>query len=213
MKSFVILGAGRFGQSVAKTLYSLGSEVLVIDNDEIKISEIADCVTKAIIGDCSDEIVLKSLGVRNFDVAIIAVGGNLETSIMATMLLKEMGVKYILAKSSNDTHSKILKKVGADKVVLPEKDMGIKIAKNLVSENMLDYIELSHDYSIAEIALPLKWIGKNIREINVRATYNINIMAIKTKTEIQVNPDAERVFLDGDVLVVVGKNEDIESIE
>ena len=141
-KQFVIIGLGRFGSSIAKTLYSLGNDVLAIDKDEDIVQEIADSVTHAVQLDATDENALRSLGIRNFDVAVVTIGDNIQSSIMATLLVKELGVKYIIAKGHSDLHAKVLYKIGADRVVLPEKDMGIRVAHNLVSANILDYIEL-----------------------------------------------------------------------
>jgi trk system potassium uptake protein TrkA len=212
MRSFVVLGAGRFGESVAKTLYESGYEVLAIDQSEEIIQELSDYVTHAVVGDVTDENVLKSLGVRNFDVALVAIGGNMESSILVTLLLKEMGVKYILAKAQNALHAKVLSRVGADRVIFPERDMGIRVAYNLVSTNVLDFIELSPDYSIIEITVPQQWEGKSLRELNIRANYGINIMAIKNGTQINISPKADDVIKHDDILVVIGSNEDLNKV-
>ena len=150
-KQFLIIGLGRFGSSIAKTIYELGHDVLAIDKDEEKVQEISDYVTHAVQMDSTDESILKTLGVTNFDVAVVTIGSNLQDSVMATLILKELGVKYIIAKANNELHAKVLTKIGADKVVLPERDMGTRVAHNLVSSNILDYIELSEEYSILEI--------------------------------------------------------------
>jgi trk system potassium uptake protein TrkA len=213
MRSFVVLGAGRFGESVAKTLYESGYEVLAIDQSEEIIQELSDYVTHAVVGDVTDENVLKSLGVRNFDVALVAIGGNMESSILVTLLLKEMGVKYILAKAQNALHAKVLSRVGADRVIFPERDMGIRVAYTLVSTNVLDFIELSPDYSIIEITVPQQWEGKSLRELNIRANYGINIMAIKNGTQINISPKADDVIKHDDILVVIGSNEDLNKLE
>ena len=167
-KQFVIIGLGRFGSSIAKTLYSLGNDVLAIDKDEDVVQEIADNVTHAVQLDATDENALKSLGIRNFDVAVVTIGDNIQSSIMATLLVKELGVKYIIAKGHSDLHAKVLYKIGADRVVLPEKDMGIRVAHNLVSSNILDYIELSEDYSVMEIQVLDEWSGKTLNELKIR---------------------------------------------
>ncbi|WHH58922.1 TrkA family potassium uptake protein [Petroclostridium sp. X23] len=213
MRSFVVLGIGRFGESVAKTLYESGYEVLAIDHNEEIIQNMSEWVTHAVVGDVTDEHVLKSLGIRNFDVAIVAIGGNMESSILVTLLLKELGVKYILAKSQNELHAKVLSRVGADRVIFPERDMGIRVAYNLVSTNILDYIELSPDYSIVEITVPEKWEGKTLKELDVRAKYGINIMAIKKDSEINIAPRAEDAIRKDDILVVIGSNEDLNNLD
>ena len=158
-KQFLIIGLGRFGSSIAKTIYELGHDVLAIDKDEEKVQEISDYVTHAVQMDSTDESILKTLGVTNFDVAVVTIGSNLQDSVMATLILKELGVKYIIAKANNELHAKVLTKIGADKVVLPERDMGTRVAHNLVSSNILDYIELSEEYSILEIEAIKEWFN------------------------------------------------------
>ncbi len=209
MKSFVVLGMGRFGQSIAKTLYELGHEVLVIDSDEEIIQDMTEYVTHAVIGDATDEDVLKSLGVRNFDVAVVAIGGDIQSSILVTLILKEMQVKYVLAKARSEIHARVLQKMGADRVVFPERDMGTRVAHNLVSTNILDYIELSPEYSIVEIVSPKAWVGKSLIDLNVRVTYGINIMAIKNNLKINISPKADDIIKPNDYIVIIGSNEDI----
>ncbi|AOT69042.1 potassium channel family protein [Geosporobacter ferrireducens] len=213
MKQFVVIGCGRFGSSVARALYGLGHDVLAVDRDEDVIQELADSVTHAVQLDATDEAALKSLGVRNFDVAVITIGSDIQSSILITLLVKELGVDYVLAKAQNELHAKILYKTGADRVVLPEREMGVRVAHNLVSSNILDYIELAPDYSIVEIT-PLKgWIGKSLQTINVRDKFGVNIMAIKSKSKINISPSAQDIICDDDILVVVGNNDDIQKIE
>ncbi len=213
MRSFVVLGMGRFGQSVAKTLYELGYEVLAIDRDEEVIQNMTEYVTHAVIADVTDENILKSLGVRNFDVAVVTIGGDLQASILVTLMLKEMGVKYILTKARSEIHARVLQKVGADRVIFPEQDMGVRVAHNLVSTNILDYIELSPDYSIIEIAVPEPWVGQTLVELNVRVRYGINIMAIKNGNDINISPKADDKIKYDDVLVIIGANADINKLD
>ena len=168
-KQFVVIGLGRFGESVAKTLYSLGHDVLAIDMDEDSVQEISDSVTHAVQMDATDESALKTLGLRNFDVAVVTIGSNIQASVMITLLVKELGVKYIIAKGQSDLHAKVLYKIGADRVILPEKDMGIRVAHNIASSNILDYIELSEDYSILEIRALSIWVGKSLKELKLRS--------------------------------------------
>ena len=175
-KQFVIIGLGRFGASIAKTLYALGNDVLAIDKKEDLVQEISDSVTHAIQMDATDESALRTLGIRNFEVAVVTIGDNIQSSIMATLLVKELGVKYIIAKGNSDIHAKVLYKIGADRVILPEKDMGVRVAHNLVSSNILDYIELSPDYSIIEIDSPNEWCNKTMKELNLRSKYGINVI-------------------------------------
>lgn len=212
-KQFVVIGLGRFGYSVAKTLYKLGNDVLVIDRDEEKIQEICDYVTHAVQLDATDEKALKSLGIKNFDVAIVSIGSDIQASIMITLLMKELGVKYTIAKAKSDLHSKVLYKIGADKVVLPEKDMGVRIARNLVYSNVLDYIELSPNHSIMEIESSEIWHGKTLKDINFRNKYGVNVVAVKQENDIQVSPGAEYMITPKDIIVAIGTNEQLENIQ
>ena len=212
-KQFVIIGLGRFGSSIAKTLYSLGNDVLAIDIDEDIVQEIADSVTHAVQLDATDEHALRSLGIRNFDVAVVTIGDNIQSSVMATLLVKELGVKYIIAKGHSDLHAKVLYKIGADRVILPEKDMGVRVAHNLVSANILDYIELSEDYSIMEIQVLEEWTGRTLNELRLRSKYGINVMAIKRGDDVNLSPSAEDIVEENDVIVAIGSAEDLSRLE
>ena len=212
-KQFVIIGLGRFGSSVARTLSELGNDVLAIDKDEDIVQEISDEVTHAVQLDATDENALRSLGIRNFDVAVITIGDNIQSSIMATLLVKELGAKYIIAKAQSDLHSKVLYKIGADRVVLPEKEMGVRIAHNLVSTNILDYIELSSDYSVIEIQASENWSGKTLNDLGLRSKYGINIMAIKRGDDVNISPLAEDIIETDDIIVAIGSGEDLSRIE
>jgi trk system potassium uptake protein len=212
-KQFVVIGLGRFGSSIAKTLYSLGHDVLAIDSDEDIIQDISDSVTHAVQMDATDEGALKGIGIRNFDVAVVTIGENVQSSVMITLTLKEMGVKYIIAKAHNELHSKVLNKVGADRVILPEKDMGVRVAHNLVSTNILDYIELSPDYSIVEIISPEDWHYRSLNDLNVRENYGINVMAIKRNNKINITPRADDIIEPGDIIVTIGGSEDLNKLE
>ncbi|AJD33098.1 MULTISPECIES: potassium channel family protein [Clostridium] len=212
-KQFVVIGLGRFGTSVAKTLYTLGNDVLAIDSSEDIVQSIADSVTHSVQIDATDENSLRSLGIRNFDVAVITIGSDIQASTMATLLVKEMGVKYIIAKANTEIHAKVLYKIGADRVVFPERDMGVRVAHNLVSTNILDYIELSPNYSIAEIVTPKPWHGKTLNELNIRANYGINVVALKRGEEINVSPVAEDTIESGDIIVAIGSEEDLTKVE
>lgn len=212
-KQFVVIGLGRFGASVAKTLYALGHDVLAIDMDEDLIQEISDSVTHSVQLDATDESALRTLGIRNFDVAVVTIGGNIQASIMATLLVKELGVKYIIAKGNSDIHAKVLYKIGADRVILPEKDMGVRVAHNLVSSSILDYIELSPDYSIIEIESPKEWHYQSIRDLSLRSKFGINVMAIKKDHDVNISPYAEDIVEPGDVVVAIGSAEDLAKLE
>ena len=212
-KQYVVIGLGRFGSSVAQTLYSLGNDVLVIDKNEDLVQDISDSVTHAVQMDATDESALRTLGLRNFDVAIITIGANIQSSIMATLLVKELGIKYIVAKANNDLHAKVLTKIGADRVILPEKDMGVRVAHNISSSSILDYIELSTDYSIIEIKVPEEWKGKTIMNLKLRSKYGINVMAIKNKKAINISPLPDELIHENDVLVAVGASKDLAKLE
>ena len=213
MKQYAVIGCGRFGSSVARTLYGLGYDVMAIDENEDVIQNMSDSVTHAVQADATDEASVKSLGIRNFDVAVITIGSNIQSSILITLIVKELGVKYVVAKAQNELHAKVLYKIGADRVVFPERDMGVRVAHNLVSSNILDYIELAPDYSIVEISALKDWEGKTLSELNMRAKYGINVMAIKHGSEINISPNALDTIRKDDVLVVIGHNDDIQKLE
>ncbi|NLP29432.1 MAG: TrkA family potassium uptake protein [Clostridia bacterium] len=210
---YVVIGLGRFGTSVAKTLYSLGNDILAIDKEEDMVQEISESDTHAVQLDATDENSLRSIGIKNFDVAVVTIGSNIQASTMVTLLLKEMGVGYIVAKAQNELHAKVLYKIGADRVVLPEKDMGVRVAHNLLSANILDYIELSPDYSIAEMVVPKEWKGKSLKELDIRAKYGINIMAIKKGEKVKVAPAGEDSIEEGDIIVAIGSSDKLNKIE
>ncbi|MEX1375971.1 MAG: TrkA family potassium uptake protein [Eubacteriales bacterium] len=213
MKQFAIIGMGRFGTSLAQTLYSLGNDVLVIDTNEDKITEVSDYVTHAVTGDATDEQTLTSLGINNLDVAVVTIGGDMQASILVCLLCIELGVKKVIAKAQSDLHARVLRKIGVDKIVFPERDMGMRLARNLVSSNVLEFIELSPDHSLVEINVPEKWENTSLIDLNVRAIYGVNIMAIKHNGIINVSPKAQDVLEKGDTIVVIGSNEDIRKID
>lgn len=213
MKQFAVIGLGRFGTSVATNLTMMGHEVLAIDERQEKIQEIVNDVTHAIQADAKDEQALKALGIRNFDVVIVAIGKDTEANILVTVLLKELGVRYVVAKARTALQGKVLSKVGADKVVYPERDMGTRLAHSLVSSNVLDHIELSAEHSILEVVAPEILIGKTIRQSALRAKFDITVLAIKRGNEIMVNPSPDEPVNEGDVIVAVGKNDKLRSIE
>ncbi|MED3646295.1 TrkA family potassium uptake protein [Halalkalibacterium halodurans] len=212
-KQFAVIGLGRFGGSVCRALIENGMEVLAIDRDEAKVEQFRDIATHAVIADTTDEKVLKSLGIRNFDHVIVAIGDDIQASILTTLILVELGVPHVTAKALNAYHAKVLNKVGAEKVVHPERDMGVRIAHHLISKNILDYLELSDDYSIVECIAGEKLNGKTMVELNIRATYGCSIIAIKRGREIIVSPAAEETIQTDDLLVVIGADADIVRFE
>ncbi len=213
MKSFVVIGLGRFGTEVACRLYESGNEVLVIDNSSELVQQISNDVTHAVVGDARDVGVLRALGVASFDCAVVAIGGSLADSVLATMNLKELGVPKIVCKAHNETHRQVLQKLGADQVVIPEKENAARLAKNLVSPNLLEYIELSEEYGIIEVPAPKSWVGKTLIELNVRAKLGVNIIAIERGGAINVAPGANYKIEDGDIMVILGDNAALQAVQ
>ncbi|WP_066504263.1 potassium channel family protein [Abyssisolibacter fermentans] len=213
MRQFVVIGCGRFGTSVAETLYSLGYDVLAIDKSEERVQEISAKVTHAVQADAIDENTLRTLGIRNFDVAVVTIGSNIQASIMATLIAKELGVNNVIAKAQNELHGRVLEKAGADRVVFPERDMGMRVARNLVSSNILDYIEFAPDYSIVEISAIADWEGKTLIELQLPLKYGINVIAIKHGKDINIRPYAKDVIEKDDILIVIGSDKDLKNLE
>ncbi len=212
MKQYIVIGCGRFGISVATTMNLLGHQVMAIDKNEEIIQHIADKVTHAAIVDVADENALRSIGLGNFDTAIIAIGSDIRASIMATLIAKEMGVSQIVCKAKDELQAKVLYKIGADRVVFPERDMGVRVAHSLVSDNILDHIELDPEYSIVEIVTPNSWAGKSLIELDLRAEYEISVLAIKCGKSINVTPSPNEELKQGSILVVIGKSSSISKI-
>lgn len=214
MKQFLVIGLGRFGMSLATTLAEKGYEVLGVDHREGPVQEAAGVLTQAVQLDATIDKDLLSVGIANFDVAVVAIGNDIEASILCTLILKEVGIPYIVAKAQGPLHGKVLKKVGADRVVFPELDMGIRVANNLVSTNLLDYIDLSDDFSIREINAPEFVVDKTLAELKLPSKLGINVIAIKTDPEnINITPGANDVIKSGNVLVVVGENRQLDRLE
>lgn len=213
MKTFAVIGLGRFGSAIAKRLYKLGNEVLVIDEDEAAVREIADDVTYAVAGDAQNIEVLRNLGVANYDAAVVAVGSDLSASIFVTMNLKELGVKNVVCKAANERYKAALEKVGADRVIIPELTMGTKLAESLSSGNVLDYISLSDDFSIAEVGVPAIWIGKSIVQLLVRNNYGIALLAVRRGADMNISPGANFVFEEGDVVLALGENDKLDKLK
>ena len=211
-KSFAVIGLGRFGTSVAEELYEMGQEVLAVDTNPAKIEAIKDKVTVAVQADMRDERALSQLEVQRFDVVLVTIGSDAQTSILATVLCKELGAKYVIAKAADPLHAKLLSKVGADKVVMTEREAGSRLAHSLISESIIDYLELSDEYSVSELNIPPRWVGQSLDGLKVRNTYDISVMAIRRGDTILVRIDPYAPLLSGDVLVVIGGNDDIQKI-
>lgn len=224
MKQFVVIGAGKFGASVAVTLSQKGHSVLLIDNTLEKIQEMSDIVTKAIQLDATDEKAMRALGLKDFDAAIVAIGRQrMEDSVLVTMMLKEIGVGTVIAKATNEAHGRILTRVGADRVAFPERDMGIRLANSLTTSSIMDHLDIVPGYSVAEIQPPRELIGKTIKESDIKSKYGIQIIAVKTmqpnidekgesviEEQINIVPDASTKIEKDDILLVLGKDENID---
>ena len=212
-KQFAIIGLGRFGGSVVNALNDMGYEVLAIDRNEQRVQDFANIATHAVEADSTDENALKALGIRNFDIVVVAIGEDIQSSILTTLILKELGVKKIVVKAQNDLHGKVLYKIGADKVIYPERDMGIRVVHNLISPNILDIIELADEYSIVEVHAGEYFAGKTLQQLDIRAKFGCNVMAIKSGGHINIAPLASYKIKSGDILVVIGHNNDIQRLE
>ena len=212
MGSFLVIGMGRFGKSVATELYQMRHEVLAMDEVEDNIAGIVDHVTDVVIGDAKDEAVLRSLDVQSFDCVVVAMAGTIEDSILITMMLKEMDAKSIVCKAQNERHAKILSQLGADKVIRPEHDMGKRIAHLLAQQNIIDFLEISSDYSVMEIITPKSLVGKSIGKNNLRRKYGVTIIAIRNAETggMKFSPNADAMLYDGDVLIVIGSKYELD---
>ena len=209
-KQYAVFGLGSFGESIAVTLQRLGCEVVAVDME--RVQEISDSVSYAMKADIGDPDVIRTMGARNLDGVIVAVADDMEASVMATLVSKEMGVPYVMAKAKNKLHATILERIGADAVIFPEKEMGIRTAKNLVSANFVDWIALSSEYSIMEIAVPKDWVGKSLQELDVRRSHDVNVVGIKVDEDVEVNPDPLKPLEAGMVLILVGSNDALEQL-
>jgi len=213
MRSYIVIGLGRFGSEAARRLCELGCEVLAMDVSAELVHQLSNDVTHAVVGDARDKEVLRALGAANFECAIVAIGGSLADSVLATMNLKELGVPQIVCKAHDETHRQVLLKLGADQVVIPEQENAARLARSLSSHNVLDYIELSSDYGIIEVPAPKSWVGKSLKELNVRAKLGVNILAVKQGKDINVSPAADYAIADKDIMVVLGDTQALEKVQ
>ncbi|MED9965267.1 MAG: TrkA family potassium uptake protein [Blautia sp.] len=211
-KSYAVIGLGQFGMTLALTLAEANCDVLVIDDTEENIQDIAEKVTYAVKADVREPDTLKSLGVQNVDVVVVAVAENMEASITATMQAKELGVPFVMAKAMNSLHGRILSKLGADRVIYPEQSMGIRVAKNLLSSGFVDLFELSSDFSMAEFLVPEEWVGKCLADLKIREKYNINLIGVKQGDEVNVNLKPNEIFTSGCTVIAIGKNKDLNKV-
>lgn len=213
MKSYIVIGLGRFGSEAARRLCQLGCEVLAVDTNAELVQNVSADVTHAVVADGRDKSVLRALGAADFDCAIVAIGDSLADSVLATMNLKELGVPKVVCKAHDDTHRQVLKKLGADQIVIPEHEQAYRLARSLSSQNVLDYIELSEDYGIIDLPAPDSWAGKNIRELNVRAKLGVNILAVKKENKINVSPAADYTVCKGDIMVILGDTAALKAVQ
>jgi len=213
MKSYVVIGLGLFGQALARQLCMLGAEVLAMDVRSDLVQQVANDVTHAVVGDAQDKEVLRALGVRDMDCAIVSIGDDLAASVLITMNLMELEVPYIVCKAHDETHRRVLEKLGANRVVIPEQENAQRLGRSLHSHNVLEYIELSEDYGILEIPAPRSWIGKTLKELNVRAKLGVNIIAVESGEETNVSPSADYQIQEKDIMVVLGDNYSLEAVQ
>ena len=211
MKQIAVLGLSRFGASVARALTNMGVEVMGVDKNPDKVADLARDITHAVQADILDDDALDSLGLRNFDVVVLSIK-DVEISCIATMALKDHGAVKIVAQAGGEAHGKILERIGADKVIMPEKDMGIRLARSLSSNNLIDYMELSAKHSLMELEAIDEWVGRTLKQSNIRNRYKINVVAIRSGKVLRVAPGSDDIIHDGDVLVVIGENTDLERV-
>lgn len=212
-QEFAVIGLGRFGGSICRELSLEGMHVLAIDHNEAKVNQFKNIASYAVIADATDEVTLKELGIKNIDHVIVAIGDNIQASILTTAILSELGIKKITVKAQNDYHEKILNKIGAHQVVHPERDMGKRIAHSIISNNILDYLELSDEHSIVEVIAGKKMAGKSLVDLDVRANYGCNVIAIKQGKDINVSPAADYIIDIEDILIVIGSDKDLAHFE
>lgn len=212
MKSILLIGLGRFGKHLARRLSEYDTDLLVVDSDENKVNDILPFVSNVEIGQCTNSNYIASLGVSNFDECIVAVGDNFQNSLEVTALLNENGAKHIISRADSDSHAKLLKLVGADETIYPEKDMANRLAVRLCSKSVLDYYEITESYSIYEISVPSKWVGKTIGEIGVRTKYNVSILATKTGQDLKPMPKFDYRFTSDVTLLVLGHKDDVDRL-
>ncbi|WP_274363535.1 potassium channel family protein [Paenibacillus thermotolerans] len=212
-QQFVVIGLGRFGSSLALTLTENGYEVLGIDKDEEVVNDLSNRLTHCVVADTTDEGVLQSLGIRNFDCAVVAIGSDIQASVLTSILLKDFGVKTVVAKALSSVHGKVLDRIGIDRVIYPERDMGARVAHQLMSPNLLDYIELSKDYTLAEVSVPSRLAGYSLKDLNIRAKFGLNVVAIHKSNGMNISPSANDVVEEKDVMVIIGSIEQIEKFQ
>lgn len=212
-RDYAVIGLGRFGGSICKELSEVGKQVLAIDTSEVRIDQYKDIASYAVIADATNEKVLKELGIETIDHVIVAIGENIQASILTTVILTDLGIKKITVKAQNDYHERILEKIGAHQVIHPERDMGRRIAHSIISSNILDYLDLSDQHSIVEVKVGKKMIDRSLLDLNIRVNYGCNVVAVKHGNAINVSPNADYRLQKEDILIVIGSNNDISDFE
>ena len=213
MKSYFIIGLGLFGEALARNLCKLGAEVLAMDLRNDLVQLVANDVTHAVVGDAQDKSVLRALGAADFDCAVVAIGDDLAASVLTVMNLQELGVKQIVCKAHDETHRRVLERLGVERVLIPEQEHAQRVARSLVRHNVLDYIELSEEYGILDVPAPKSWIGKTLKELNVRAKLGVNIIAVESDKKTNVSPAADYMIREGDIMVVLGDTYSLEAVQ
>ena len=213
-RSFCIIGLGRFGMTLTDELIDRKHEVMVIDADPDTVNAMAERVSNAVIGDATNEVLLRSSGATDYDVIVIALSEPMDDSILVTLMLKDMGAKHVIARANSDLHKRILEKIGADQIIFPEKDMGEKVAHMISNSNVVEYFEFSDDYSIVTMNVPRSWIGKNMIDLAIRRKYGVSVIAVKNNADdkMHVSPPPQREFIEGDFVTLMGMNEVIDEI-
>lgn len=212
-KQYAVIGLGKFGTAVALTLAEAGRQVLAVDNLEERVQEVADEVTYAVRADVTDQHLFATLGLSNVDVAIIGISDHMEASILATIMAKDEGVPLVISKAMDRVHAMILKKVGADEVIFPEQGSGVRLAKNIMSGGFMDLFQLSSTFSIVEMEVPKRWVGKTIRQIDVRNRYQVNIIGVKTGDDVSVQVDPDKSIREDMSVIIIGENEDLATLK
>ena len=213
MKSYFLIGLGLFGEALARNLCKLGAEVLAMDLRNDLVQLVANDVTHAVVGDAQDKSVLRALGAADFDCAVVAIGDDLAASVLTVMNLQELGVKQIVCKAHDETHRRVLERLGVERVLIPEQEHAQRVARSLVRHNVLDYIELSEEYGILDVPAPRSWIGKTLKELNVRAKLGVNIIAVVSGKKTNVSPAADYMIREGDIMVVLGDTYSLEAVQ
>jgi len=213
MKQFAVIGLGNFGLALVRALISQGNEVMALDSDEERVSQVRDIATQAVVGDCKNEQLLAALGLKDFDCVVVALGQDKETNLLVSLLCREMGAKMLVSRATSELHARVLEKIGVDKVIYPERDMAARLAHTLTSQQVMEVIQLSEDYSLVELEVPGEWFGKTLRELNIRQAFGMNVIAIRRGGQTHISPRPDDLLMPEDTVSVVSSNESISRWE